>query len=234
MKQPPPRRPAAPSWAEPASQRSFWPGSRSSRVTAGLVGLSGAAILSVYAVGYMNTNAAADQLTASGPDGTLPGSGGAGSSSVAPSGNPRVQRNPSDSGGDDGGGNRAPQPSQNAPTATPTPSQPGSGQGARGSSGSAAPQQQAAGYRDGTYVGVGNSRHGGIQVSVVVKSGKVTSASVTGCGTRYPCSKVNPLVSEVVNRQGAPVDYVSGATDSSMAYIQAVRSALSQASSQAG
>ena len=218
MKQPPPRRPSVPVWAEPTPRRSFWPGSRPNRVTAGLVGLSGAAIASVYALGYLNTNAADGQLTsAASSDVSLP----PGPASGPPSAGSRVQQGPFDSRGDENGQ----RPGQSAPAATPTPSRP---------SGNAAPQQQTAGLRDGTFVGVGNSRHGGMQVSVIVKGGKLVSANVTGCGTRYPCSKVNPLVTEVVSRQGAPVDYVSGATDSSMAYIQAVRSALSQASSQAG
>jgi len=246
MKQPPPRKPAAPIWVEPAPRRSIWPGTRKNRMTAGLVGLSGAAILSVYAVGYLNTSAAEDQLTANMPDGSLPGAqGGPG----APLATPRVQRGPFGVGRDDEG-EGGQQPRQNAPAVTPTPASPGGGQQPRqnaptatptpvpanpggGTSGGAPSQQQASGYHDGTFTGVGNSRHGGMQVSVVVKGGQLVSASITGCGTRYPCSKVSPLVTEVLKRQGPPVDYVSGATDSSMAYIQAVRAALSQASASA-
>jgi len=85
------------------------------------------------------------------------------------------------------------------------------------------------GYKDGTYVGRGSSRHGDIQATVVIQGGQVTSASVTGCGTRYPCRDVNPLVSEVLKTQAAPVDHVSGATDSSKAYRDAVKAALAQA-----
>ncbi len=90
-------------------------------------------------------------------------------------------------------------------------------------------QSQAGSYRDGTYVGLGTSRHGDIQATVVVKGGKITSASISSCMTRYSCSLVNPLVSEVVSTQKAPVHRISGATDSSRAYQLAIQSALSKA-----
>ena len=86
-----------------------------------------------------------------------------------------------------------------------------------------------AGFKDGTYAGSGSSRHGGMQVKVVIANGKVISAAVTSCGTRYPCSDIDPLLAEVTSGQGAPVDHVSGATDSSNAFKQAVKSALAQA-----
>jgi uncharacterized protein with FMN-binding domain len=82
---------------------------------------------------------------------------------------------------------------------------------------------------DGTYVGTGFSRHGDIEATVVINGGKIVSADVTMCGTRYSCSKVTPLVREVVSSQTAPVDLVSGATDSSYAYHDAVIKAISQA-----
>lgn len=85
------------------------------------------------------------------------------------------------------------------------------------------------GLKDGSYVGSGNSRHGGMQVKVVIANGKISSAAVTSCDTRYPCSDINPLLSEVTARQSVPVDHVSGATDSSNAFKQAVKSALAQA-----
>ncbi len=83
--------------------------------------------------------------------------------------------------------------------------------------------------RDGSYVGNGFSRHGGIEATVVISGGKIVSANVTNCGTRYPCRLVTPLVSEVVSSQTAPIDMISGATDSSYAYHDAVVKALSQA-----
>jgi uncharacterized protein with FMN-binding domain len=173
------------------------------------VALSSAAIVSVYAVGYAKTQSSENQLvqlaSAAAPD--------------APStAAPQVQQSSSD-----------PAPR----TGSSSGQQAGAPAPAR-ASGSAAQSQQTTGYRDGTYVGVGNSRHGGIQATVVVSGGKITSASVTGCGTRYPCSKVTPLVNQVLTLQAAPMNYVSGATDSSQAYTQAVKNALAQAKAQAG
>jgi uncharacterized protein with FMN-binding domain len=84
-------------------------------------------------------------------------------------------------------------------------------------------------YKDGTYTGSGNSRHGGMQVTVVIKDGKITSANVTSCSTRYPCSDIDRLISAAVSKQSVPTNHVSGATDSSQAYRQALTNALKQA-----
>jgi uncharacterized protein with FMN-binding domain len=61
------------------------------------------------------------------------------------------------------------------------------------------------------------------------------------CLTRYSCSWISPrtpgtgspefdLPGQVVTRQSAKVDYVSGATESSDAFFQAISQALSKAS----
>jgi uncharacterized protein with FMN-binding domain len=89
-----------------------------------------------------------------------------------------------------------------------------------------------ASYRDGQYTGLGTSRHGNIEVQVVVQGGRIVSADVSRCATRYPCSRISSLTGETVQRQAAPVNYVSGATDSSNAYKAAVRNALAQALAQ--
>jgi uncharacterized protein with FMN-binding domain len=68
-----------------------------------------------------------------------------------------------------------------------------------------------------------------MQVTVVVSGGKITSAAITSCQTRYPCSDVDSLVKAVVSQQTVPANHVSGATDSSTAYKQAVNAALAQA-----
>jgi uncharacterized protein with FMN-binding domain len=78
-------------------------------------------------------------------------------------------------------------------------------------------------------VGTGSSRHGNIEATIVVKGDRIVSASITGCYTRYPCSKVETLPAHVVSAQAATADYVSGATDSSRAYMGAVRAALQKA-----
>ena len=88
---------------------------------------------------------------------------------------------------------------------------------------------RAAGYSDGTYTGSGTSRHGSIWATVVIQNGRIVSARITNSTTRYPTSRIASLPSEVVAQQSTDVNYVSGATDSSMAYLDAVASALTQA-----
>ena len=87
----------------------------------------------------------------------------------------------------------------------------------------------AAQYKDGTYSGWGTSRHGDIEATVVIANGKITSAQITQCLTRYSCSWVAHLQGQVVARQSPEVDYVSGATQSTNAFYYAVVQALSKA-----
>jgi uncharacterized protein with FMN-binding domain len=84
-------------------------------------------------------------------------------------------------------------------------------------------------YKDGTYSGWGTSRHGDIEATVVIAGGRITSALITQCLTRYSCSWVAHLQGQVVTRQSAEVDYVSGATQSTNAFYYAVVQALSKA-----
>lgn len=91
----------------------------------------------------------------------------------------------------------------------------------------AAPQGR---YKDGTYLGWGTSRHGDIQASVVIQAGKIVSAEIAQCLTRYSCSWIAALPGQVISRQSPNVDYVSGATQSCNAFSDAVAQALSRAS----
>jgi uncharacterized protein with FMN-binding domain len=84
-------------------------------------------------------------------------------------------------------------------------------------------------YKDGTYTGWGTSRHGDIQASVVIQGGQIASAEIVRCLTRYPCVDIADLPPLVVSKQSADVDYVSGATESSYAFADAVTEALSKA-----
>lgn len=84
-------------------------------------------------------------------------------------------------------------------------------------------------YRDGTYSGYGTSRHGDIEATVVIEGGRIASAAISRCLTRYSCSWISMLPGQVVSRQRADVDYVSGATQSTNAYYYAVLEALSKA-----
>jgi uncharacterized protein with FMN-binding domain len=84
-------------------------------------------------------------------------------------------------------------------------------------------------YKDGTYQGWGSSRHGDIQVSVVIQGGQIASADISQCLTRYSCSWIYDLPGLVISKQSADVDFIAGATESSDAYSYAVGDALSQA-----
>jgi uncharacterized protein with FMN-binding domain len=84
-------------------------------------------------------------------------------------------------------------------------------------------------YKDGAYSAWGTCRHGDLEATVVIDQGKIASAKITQCLTRYPCSWIAQLPGQVVSRQAPDVDYVSGATQSTDAYYQAVAAALAKA-----
>jgi uncharacterized protein with FMN-binding domain len=84
-------------------------------------------------------------------------------------------------------------------------------------------------YKDGSYTGWGSCRHGDIQASVVVDGGRIVSAKVVQCLTRYSCNWIEPLYPQVAQRQNAEVDYISGASESSDAFHDAVAEALAKA-----
>jgi len=84
-------------------------------------------------------------------------------------------------------------------------------------------------WKDGTYLGWGTSRHGDIQASVEVRDGRIASATIAQCLTRYSCSWIAALPPQVVARQSPETDYVSGATQSTNAFYYAVIEALSKA-----
>jgi uncharacterized protein with FMN-binding domain len=91
----------------------------------------------------------------------------------------------------------------------------------------AAPPQPV--WKDGTYTGWGYSRHGDIQASVVIEGGRIASATIAQCLTRYSCSVIDKLPPEVAQRQSPDVDYVSGATQSANAFYYGVVEALAKA-----
>lgn len=84
-------------------------------------------------------------------------------------------------------------------------------------------------YKDGTYLGWGTCRHGDIQASVLIEGGRIASAAIAQCLTRYSCSWIADLPPQVVSRQSAEVDFVSGATQSTNAFYYAIAEALSKA-----
>jgi uncharacterized protein with FMN-binding domain len=84
-------------------------------------------------------------------------------------------------------------------------------------------------WKDGTYTGWGYSRHGDIEAAVVIEGGRIASATISQCRTRYSCSVIDRLPPQVAQRQSPDVDYVSGATQSADAFYGAVVAALSKA-----
>jgi uncharacterized protein with FMN-binding domain len=84
-------------------------------------------------------------------------------------------------------------------------------------------------WKDGIYYGWGSSRHGDIQAAVVIEGGRIASAAIVRCLTRYSCSVIDRLPPQVAQRQSPEVDYVSGATQSANAFYYAVADALNQA-----
>ncbi len=87
----------------------------------------------------------------------------------------------------------------------------------------------AARWKDGTYTGWGYSRHGNIEAQVVIENGRIASATISQCRTRYSCSVIDRLPPQVIQRQSPEVDYVSGATQSADAFYGAVVEALGKA-----
>ncbi|ALM26860.1 MULTISPECIES: FMN-binding protein [Bacillus] len=82
---------------------------------------------------------------------------------------------------------------------------------------------------DGTFSGTGSNEIGSISVSVTIKQGNITSVEITSDNTRYGQSSISSLPNEVVIRQSADVDTVSGATLSTQDFETAVAQALEQA-----
>ena len=112
--------------------------------------------------------------------------------------------------------------------AAPTPA-PVAAESAVAAAPAAAPAPARSPYKDGTYTGWGTSRHGDIQASVTIQNGRIVAAGIAQCWTRYPCSWVDRLPPQVVTRQSAEVDYISGATQSTNAFYYGVVEALTKA-----
>ncbi len=91
-------------------------------------------------------------------------------------------------------------------------------------------------YKDGTYTGsVDDAVWGNVQVQVVVQNSKISSVQFL----QYPNERsrsveinqyADPILcNEAIQAQSGNVDTVSGATDTSDAYIQSLNDALAQA-----
>ncbi|HEV7216203.1 MAG TPA: FMN-binding protein [Chloroflexota bacterium] len=200
------------------------------RMSHRLVALSTAAIAAVFSVGYVHTLSEAGQLVGADTVTASTGSLAATAPAVAvatpttisfPAGSAftlpaRTARRAEGGGRGDRRNGAAPTFLRPAPTAT---SAPPATTGA----------VQLTRYRDGSYTGMGENRHGDVQVTVVVSGGRIASAAISDCGMQYPCSRIAMLPGQVLARQSTNVDLVSGATMSSTAYQDAVQQALTKA-----
>ena len=99
----------------------------------------------------------------------------------------------------------------------------------------ASPKSRA-GYRDGEYVGsVADAFYGDIQVKATVSGGKITGVDFLKYPNDRPESvSINTqampyLKQEAIQAQNAHVDSVSGATDTSRAFVESITAALNKA-----
>jgi uncharacterized protein with FMN-binding domain len=117
---------------------------------------------------------------------------------------------------------------------------PASGSSASSSSNQATPTpaQSTGAYKDGSYTGsVADAYYGNIQVKAVIQGGKITDVQFL----QYPNDRPNSvainqqampyLKQEAIQAQSAQVDTVSGATDTSQAFVQSLNRALAAAKS---
>ena len=98
--------------------------------------------------------------------------------------------------------------------------------------------QTAGTYKDGTYTGTAaDAFYGTVQIQATIQNGKLAGVQVL----QYPNDRdesvqinqmaMPQLKQEAIQSQSASVDIVSGATDSSQAFMLSLANALSQAKS---
>jgi uncharacterized protein with FMN-binding domain len=98
--------------------------------------------------------------------------------------------------------------------------------------------QTNSGYKDGEHTGeVTDAYYGNIQVKAVIQGGKITDVQFLQYpNDRQTSIEINQqampyLKSEAIQSQRAQVDIVSGATQTSEAFVKSLQSALDQAKS---
>ena len=98
------------------------------------------------------------------------------------------------------------------------------------------PATTASGYKDGSYTGIAaDAFYGNIQVQAVISGGKITDVKFLQHPDQADTSisinqQADPwLAQEAIKAQSAHVDMISGATDTSQAFIQSLSSALQKA-----
>lgn len=145
--------------------------------------------------------------------------------------------------------------SQNTPSSTPSPTlaptsmpvsiQPNSSGALSSDTPTAVPQNTPtsiptprSGYKDGTYQGdPADAFYGNIQVQATISNGRITNIQFlqypNDRGTSIAInSQADPMLAqEAIQAQSANVDIISGATDSSLAFVQSLQSVLDKAKS---
>jgi uncharacterized protein with FMN-binding domain len=131
-------------------------------------------------------------------------------------------------------------PSQGSTGSSSDPST-GSSSGSASGSGSSSSQRGSTSttgqFKNGSYTGAeADAQWGYIQVKITIQNGKLTNVQFL----EYPNHRdrsveinnyaMPQLTSEAIQAQSARVDVISGATDTSEAFMQSVGDALSQAS----
>lgn len=91
-------------------------------------------------------------------------------------------------------------------------------------------------YKDGQYTGdTFDAFYGNVQVKAIIQNGKITDVQfLQSPNDRQTSIMINSqamplLTQEAIQAQNSQVDIISGATDTSKAFIQSLGSALSQA-----
>ncbi|HSW88696.1 MAG TPA: FMN-binding protein [Candidatus Saccharimonadales bacterium] len=91
-------------------------------------------------------------------------------------------------------------------------------------------------YKDGTYTGdVADAYYGNIQVKATIQNSKISDVvflqypNDRGESVEINTQAMPMLKQEAITAQKAQVDVVSGATDSSQAFVQSLQSALDKA-----
>lgn len=86
-------------------------------------------------------------------------------------------------------------------------------------------------YADGTYTGSAQGFGGIIEVQLVIENGKIVSAKATKADDETPdyFEQAETIFDEVIKKQSADVDVVTGATYSSNGIINGLKQALEEA-----
>ena len=128
-----------------------------------------------------------------------------------------------------------------SPTTTPTPASSADPVATFSATPTASPVKTAHQiYRYGTYTGsVADAIYGNVQVEAKISNGKIIAVNfLQSPGGRQTSIRINSeaipyLQKEAIQAQSAQVDGVSGASDTSQAFIQSLSVALNQAKSNA-